>query len=478
MKLHNLIIKNFMPYKDTHEIQFPQDSKHNVILIFGDNERGKTSVLNAIRWVFFGKALGRHLRPILRKDLINLDAAAVGDYEMEVCTRFEASGNKYELRRVMRPKELISTPKKEEDFEVIAGLKKNDIVVTSDKVTHELNQIIPEDISRFFLFDGELLQEYEMLLIQRSEQGHQIKEAIEQVLGVPALINGRDELRTLLKKARTSQAQETRRTAKVQALHEELLKYASDLATYEKDLANLKDEEESYKQKISKLEDELSETEGVMTFKSRLDTLKVSRKRLEKYDHELRERKLSILVDAWKDMLQPRLFARIKELEARRDAYRRNIEKCGELKSQIGNLKVILNESSCPICTQEIRKDIRTRIGKELGEFEAELELIKAESDKIGEVSSEISKLSKIRSSGAKDSLLGIEKELNETNVNLTKVENEIDELIEKTKGYDTAEIARKRAKKEQYLIERGRLSSSIQKQKGIIDENNKKQNR
>ena len=35
------------------------------------------------------------------------------------------------------------------------------------------------------MFDGELLQEYEELLINESEAGHRISEAIERILGVP-----------------------------------------------------------------------------------------------------------------------------------------------------------------------------------------------------------------------------------------------------------------------------------------------------
>jgi len=466
-----------MPYKDIHEIKFPQEGKQNVILIFGDNMRGKTSLLNAIRWAFYGKAWGRQLRPIEKRNLINWDAAAVGNYETEICVLFESSGNEYELRRLMRPKELISTPKKNEDFETIIGLKRNGILITSDKVTYEINQIMPEQISRFFLFDGELLQEYEMLLIQESVQGHQIKEAIEQVLGVPALINARDEFRVLLKRARANQAQETRKNDKVRAFSEEMEKLASDLETYEKDLVKLITEEEKFKQKISVLEDELSETEGVLKYKSELDSMLGSQRRLTKYDQELRERKLQALVNAWKDMLQPRLFARIKELEARRYAYKQNIEKSGELKVKINNLKIILKKSHCPVCTQKIEKDIQEKIGRELGKLETELELLKGKSDEIGEVSSEISKLSQIRSSGTKDIIQGIDKQLNETNVALTKVENKIDELNEKTKGYDTAEISRKRAKKEQYLKELGRLSSVIQGVREKIEGNNRKQN-
>ena len=40
-----------------------------VMLVFGANMRGKTSLLNAIRWALFGRALDRHSRDI---DLIDI----------------------------------------------------------------------------------------------------------------------------------------------------------------------------------------------------------------------------------------------------------------------------------------------------------------------------------------------------------------------------------------------------------------------
>ena len=44
-----------MPYKEKLEMVFPQDDHRNV-MVFGDNMR-KTSILNAIRWAFYGESV-------------------------------------------------------------------------------------------------------------------------------------------------------------------------------------------------------------------------------------------------------------------------------------------------------------------------------------------------------------------------------------------------------------------------------------
>jgi DNA sulfur modification protein DndD len=84
MKLHHLTMNNFMPFKARTRIDFPTDDFRNVMLVFGDNMRGKTSILNALRWVFYGRALGRHSQQIPTQELLNKDAASQDDWTFEI----------------------------------------------------------------------------------------------------------------------------------------------------------------------------------------------------------------------------------------------------------------------------------------------------------------------------------------------------------------------------------------------------------
>jgi DNA sulfur modification protein DndD len=99
MKLITMTMHNFMPYKGRIEVKFPQDARQNVMVVFGDNMRGKTSLLNALRWAFYGRAFGRHLREIPLHLLLNSDAASEGEWTVEIHVRFEANAHTYDLRR-------------------------------------------------------------------------------------------------------------------------------------------------------------------------------------------------------------------------------------------------------------------------------------------------------------------------------------------------------------------------------------------
>ena len=208
MKFLELTVKNFMPYKGQQTIEFPTDPSRNVLVIFGDNMRGKTSILNAIRWGLYGKAFSRHKAVIGLDKIINSEALQEGDAEFSVEIKFEAGNYTYELTRIVKKKAYVARPENASDYEEHVFLKHNGVAISGHQIEPEINLYAPEQVSRFFLFDGELLQEYEMLLDEGSATGEAIKEAIEQVLGVPALINGRDDSLTLLKMAEKQQTKD------------------------------------------------------------------------------------------------------------------------------------------------------------------------------------------------------------------------------------------------------------------------------
>ena len=143
------------------------------------------------------------------------------NWAFEVRIKFDADGHMYDLRRRAEKRATVSAPQRAEDFQSQVHLSEDGIPVQGDLIDAKINNIAPEQVSRFFLFDGELLQEYETLLIEGSDQGRQIKEAIEQVLGVPALINGRDELGVILKSALKAQQQDLQRTKGSEKLAEQ-----------------------------------------------------------------------------------------------------------------------------------------------------------------------------------------------------------------------------------------------------------------
>ena len=59
--LKRLEVEGFGPFAERQTLNFP--TTPGVTVVYGENMRGKTSLLNAIRYAFFGTVLGRGARP-------------------------------------------------------------------------------------------------------------------------------------------------------------------------------------------------------------------------------------------------------------------------------------------------------------------------------------------------------------------------------------------------------------------------------
>jgi len=475
MKLHSLTTRNFMPYKGEMELTFPQDEQRNVMIVFGDNMRGKTSILNAIRWAFYGEAVGRHSRPIPLQEIVNKDAALADDWRVEVHVKFDANGYAYDLRRVAERRKMVATPSKPEDFTRSIHLTRDGSAVSGDQVEAEIGLIAPKQISRFFLFDGELLQEYETLLIKDSQQGQQIKEAIEQVLGVPALTNGRVDIQTILKQAQKRQNEDLKQIAGLEKQAGRHADLTGKIDAIDRDLEELTARLKKVREERTSLDDEVEAAQSVIGAKATLDA-KLGEQKVLIEDCERKEaERLDLLSEAWKDLIDAQLQIRRDQLERQRKELVDSIKKRSGLAQKVSDLQHLLATRECPTCEQVLSEERRSQIGEALGKAETELQSIDDSSAALQEISGQLDALSKIRGINAKDRLRRVEKDLQGYNVRLTQIENDIEKLRDEIAGYDTAEIARKRVLLNEKIREEGRLQGDIQDQnverKKLVDE-------
>ena len=471
MKLVSLSMNNFMPYKGKNEITFPQDEYRNVMVVFGDNMRGKTSFLNALRWVFYGKALGRHLQEIPLQDILNKEAFVEGDFTIEVSVEFVADNSKYNLRRYATKKPMIAKPSRPEDFEVVMGLQKDGSALPAHQIESEINRYAPEQVSRFFLFDGELLQEYESLLIEGNEQGKRIKEAIEQVLGVPALIHGRDEIGTLLKNFQKQQARELAHVAGLEKQAEKQNAWQQKQESYEDDITDLKAKQDEAKAKRSGLDDELEAVEVVHDKKTRLDGLRKQQEGLVIRMTELQDKKKALLRDTWRDLLRPKLEVAKNALFEEQQTLTENMSKKARLDAQIGTLKSIIDTSSCPTCGLPTDEKKRAQAGGELAQLEEEAKTLNIDSNTLSDLNVRIREIDQLGRSGSADKIQALDDEYLRSSVDLTKIENTIEAIHEEIKGYDTADIAYKRSLRDSLLKEEARLERDLEATQKKLEE-------
>ena len=181
-------------------------------------------------------------------------------------------------------------------------LRRNGVVQKGEDIQTFVNTFIPEDISRFYLFDGELLDEYESLLREESSQGELIKEAIEKILGVPALIHGRQETRTQMKRSQSLQAKENRHVVDNQEWANQSLKLQAELDVLVQDKENQQLKLTEISHEVDEATIELEEIEPIEAINREKKALTQQKEQMTTAIESRQKDRHDVLRGAWKDL--------------------------------------------------------------------------------------------------------------------------------------------------------------------------------
>ncbi len=358
LALRQLQLENFGPYKGQQTIDFPADG--GVVIVYGENMRGKTTLLNAIRYALFGTVLTRREARLTFANIENWENAREGKHGFKVILSFSHDGAAYELTRECRVRRDVATPQSDSDYEQLCFLQRNGSALGPDDAKDELVRIMPESVSRFFLFDGELLQQYEELLRDESEMGQRIKEAIERILGVPILTNARINVKRLLddaQKAESKAAQKSQQTQELGTIHMDLLEQRS---AHESEIARLSLDAQELKTKKRGYEEEVKKYERLLTLFNERERLNREVSDIEKREADKKLRLKEVMAGAWRGVLLPKVREAIAVLESRRDA----LQSAESRKAAIVHLTELIDQGitrgSCPTCSAGLTDSSRT----------------------------------------------------------------------------------------------------------------------
>lgn len=462
MKFIEISINNFMPYKGQQKVVFPTDAHRNVMILHGDNMRGKTSFLNAIRWCLYGKAYTRHKSNIELHNLFNIEASQEGADSFSVSLIFEAGGNRYELTRLVKKKQHISKPSRNDDFETQVFLRKNSETLSGNQIESEINLYAPEQVSRFFLFDGELLQEYEMLLDESNSKGQEIKDSIEQVLGVPALINGRIESQTLQRESERNQTKEIAKIDNLRRMAENQANFQKEEEVKLEDLARLKallrvtsGEKISLDNEVANLS-KYSEIATEMRFKKQEQESQQSKL------IQIEEEVLKMSVEAYKDLLKPKLIKLEKFLINEIGLIANEFSRSGALNNEIEKVKSLLNLSVCPTCAQEVDTKHKDKFLSTLAELEDKLKGISKDQDKFSQYTSQLNAIRLLITSTIGERLKEKYSDITNIQVHLTRLSNQINKLYEDLQGQNEDDLIAKKRRLEQIIRDEQKINDDI----------------
>jgi len=442
-----------MPYRGTHSVQFPQDPTRNVMLMTGDNMRGKTSFLNAIRWCLYGEALDRSRHKIDNLKLINTEAAKLGEYEMSVSISFSEGEDQLEMLRLVKRQDEAQIPLVEQHLVETTDLTLNGNPQTADEISNIINRIMPSEISRFFLFDGELLQEYESLVVEQARQADQIKERIEQALGVPALINARDELKVIQEDATKAQERDARKDKQTKSKASQLAELLASQELLEKERAGINEQQTEMEKDIGTLQNELSQTEAVQRRQHDIDLIKTNQKNKETALDTIEVDIKDQLKTLWLAVLETRIKDKVKAIKQERDRIQHEYQQFASLQEQQSNLTKSLESEECAYCKQPLKQQERQAIESRIADIQSKLGNESPNYEALQKLTNTVDLLNNIKGQGEISRVLNLSKQKQGLRVELVQLDTRLAQLEEEVKGFDTSEISRKRKRLDQTLV-------------------------
>lgn len=463
LRIQALHLEDFGPFKGSQTIRIP--ASDGVTIVYGENMRGKTSLLNAIRFAFFGKVIGRGTKSLSLSQVGNWEQAAAGKFGFQVQLEFTVDNQLYKLTRSCRPRSGVSIPGGDHDYIVDYFLEENGSVLGPNQAEAELKRILPEQIARFFLFDGELLQEYEDLLSTETDMGRRISDAIERILGVPVLTSARATMLRLKEKSERSEATAAQGDQKTREFGNQLADLHAQRTVLTSELERLDKELESTRSVKSSLEEAMKKKERLAALLDRRDTL-------DRLMHEVEARKSSKEADlkaamsnAWCVLLEGPMIAAANALRTKETALHTELLRGDVLRGLRADAT-----SACPACLQSVSSEARRKIEHSLHGVS---ERGRAEKDhELAAIRRKLSALDQ-HSSAAKQSLLRLLwNDVEELSIDFSTKKSERDELDKQLETVDEESLRKTKLEFESAIRHIDALEKGIVRTRDLIDAN------
>lgn len=185
MRLKKIAFDHFRQFYGHQELLLATDDKKNVTLIHAENGIGKTTILNAVLWAFYGKD-GLTEKFEQKDKILNFEAESEGSHQAKVSVEFEFQGQDYSATRVWSKE----------------SLKGELIVLKIDKGQSRalpnpesfIQSVVPRSMARYFFFDGEHAETF-----AGDKNSKEVSKAVRSMLGLDLGRNALEDLKGVIK---------------------------------------------------------------------------------------------------------------------------------------------------------------------------------------------------------------------------------------------------------------------------------------
>lgn len=246
MILEEIRLKDFRCFFGENVIRFSTELDKNVTVIYAENGVGKTTILNALLWCFYGETTKRFEK---REDIVNHDAKRAGTQTASVEVLFSHNGNDYIAKRFAGAGSLYS---EDRSFQVARIETGSQHALPAPETF--INTVIPREMASHFLFDGEHAE----IFLAEDNQGT-IRKAVRDILGCTLIETAIDDLQTVSNGFR-KQMPNTSASATIAAHNEKIEALTSQIEAANDTIGKLEAAHASTKQQVRDIDEKLRNT--------------------------------------------------------------------------------------------------------------------------------------------------------------------------------------------------------------------------
>jgi DNA sulfur modification protein DndD len=448
LKLNNWI--SF--YGNQLPIVFAKDEKKNVTFILADNEVGKTSILRGIQWCMFGKTHDPKDSKKYKKHFqrLNFQAADEKNYNYFVELKLLHNNKNYVITRAASIDSSLEPEErnfKEELTCIVEGK-----IFKDKKAQLKVNEIFDFNSSRFYLFDGEMLNEYEELLVSEniSDLSKKIKFAIEDLLQITQLRHARKSLQRLAMNANDAFQSDESNNSTAREIAKKIHNLNIDIDAYETQITELEIKRAEYQIDLEKAQEIFTQNSSERVDGERLADIKSNDLPNCITDiSNLEEQLTQHAKTSYIGIIDKVAIKTIEKLNSKREALNKKLQK-------IGNNKLYVDLIDNTDISEESKKVIHSYITKTSNQNEDVIE------SEIYKINTKIKSIKLLDPRGANLPLmLKIYNELASARELKISLENEEKNLLDKI-GKDKSEVianAKSSMQKNNSLIARASLA-------------------
>ena len=430
MEFRQLKTENWMPYRGMQEIDFPTGDA-NIVVFFGENMNGKTSILNAVRWCLFGEVFNRTGKRLEDYDLINQSAFFDGESDVSVELKFVVDNAEYELRRSLH---LSQTHSKKDVY-----LRIDNEEQPQDSIVHIIEQVVPKRLADFVFFDGEMLQKFEELIAdQGGYAAKDITKNIELTLGLPILSSG-EKLSQELARGYLKQKQKAEGIAEQeQNLYTRIGEQEEKIEEATQAITALNESIEDHQAKIAENRKKIGAATALSEEQGKKKGLEEALQMLENQRMDVLSDRRREMETAWQIGLKKAVEPIFRQKKEKLEEIDNKLHEQKTLQVNLENLKNSLDLGNCQVCDQQLSTSSAESIN---GQIEGIVELLKEKAVQLadaGKVRNEHDLLAPIMETNASAKAINkLDQSIIRLDTDIYKHRNDISKSEEYLKNHD-----------------------------------------